>query len=143
MESYIQKLINEKADIADFIHIWEMQSISPVGREMLEHYFKMYILKNTAFSIEYFFKNVKLKSHPSIGLSFVPTSKSYNELGKDVCIVDFICSDKDGEYYWNNLQNNNLTYGTFKALKLPDPDKEPYGKEIEISTYDIYEILHL
>ena len=141
MESYIQKLINEKKDIADFIHTWEMQSISPVGREMLEHYFKMYVLKNTNFCIEDFFKIVKWDKH-YCNLNLIPTSKSYNKFGSNVTITDFVCSDKESEIYWENWHNHKPTFGSFKAIKLSDSDEEPNGEEIEIFTYDIYEILH-
>ena len=139
MDDYVQKLIDEKADITMFIHTWDAYNNNHIDNELLKHYFKMYILKNTAFCVEDFFKIVKLGNH-SCCVHFIPTSKSYNEFGENVTIVDFVCSDKDFEQYCNNIQNSQLSYGHFKIVKLSNTDKEIFGGEIELSTYDIYEM---
>lgn len=142
MDDYVQKLIDEKADIAMFIHTWDAYNNNNIDSELLKHYFKMYILKNTAFCVEDFFKIVKWEKH-RCNLSLIPTSDSYNEFGSSVTIKDFVCTDVESEIYWNNWHNNQPTYGLFKAIKVSDSDEELDDQEIKLSTYDIYEILHL
>ncbi len=142
MENLIQKMIDEKADISAFIQMWESYKANKANSEKLNYYFKTYIINNKIFSVEDFFKITKWDRH-SCGINFIPTSKSYEKYGSNVTIIGFVSTDEESEQYWNNWQNGKLTYGTFKAIKLPDPDKSPNGEEIEISTYDIYEIMHL
>ena len=135
METYIQKLIDEKAEIFAFVNLWNDKT----NCELLNHYLKSYIVNNKQFSIEEFHKIVK-QDRGYCSMYFIPTSKSYNEFGMFVTITRFICSDEESKLYQNNWQNKQLTYGTFKAIQRPEPDVVPYGKEIEISTYDIYSI---
>ena len=139
MENLIQKMINENASIDKFIVLWESLKANNNDNEELNSYFQKHIANNKKYCIEDFFKEVKMDNH-SCCVHFIPTSKSYNEFGENVTIIGFVCSDEEFEQYLNNIQNNQLSYGHFKIVKLSDNDKEIFGGEIELSTYDIYEM---
>ena len=139
MNNYVQKLINEKADISTFIHLWNSLKANNISDEELNSYFQKYIANNKKYCIEDFFKEVKLDNH-SCCVHFIPTSKSYSEFGENVTIVDFVCSDEECKQYFNNIRNNQLSYGHFKIVKLSNTDQEILDGEIELSTYDIHEL---
>ncbi len=139
MENLIQKMIDENANIAKFIDLWESFEANKIVNEELNNYLQTYINSNNAYSIENIFKIVKMDNH-ACGVHFIPTSKSYEKYGQFVTIIDFVCSDEDGGQYLCNWHSSNPTYGTFKAIKLHEYGKEDYDKEIEISTNDIYGI---
>ena len=125
--------------VGELIYLWEAHKASNIVDEELNRQLQKYIDSNQKFCIEDFFQEVKLDRHACC-VHFIPTSKSYNEFGENVTIVDFVCSDKEFEQYYNNIQNSQLSYGSFKIVKLSDTDREILGDKLELSTYDIYEM---
>lgn len=130
--------------IEEAIILWESLLSNNKDTTNIELDFKKYQKNNTRFSVEDIFDLVEIKHH-ACSLHFIPTSESYNNIGANVCITQFVCTDIERENLIRSVLNHTHTYGIIKAKTIEQLSNEKleYLENIGFSVRDIYEIEHI
>ncbi|MDR3704594.1 MAG: hypothetical protein P4L28_01640 [Paludibacteraceae bacterium] len=104
---------------------------------LIKQELKKRIAENKSYPREYLFEKCNLQNH-SIGIFFIPTTKSYEKYNTSVALINLILNESEFEHLQINRIKKTNTFGLIKANAFINL-KEPM-KEISFDTNEILDI---
>lgn len=126
-------MINTKTLTLDELTMtWGASTYNQELKLQIEAELKRHITTNTRFCKEDFVQQVHVQKKVT-NVTFIPTSDSYNEHGRNVTIVKLLLSDDEKVQLLENLANSLPTYGEIAGTTHEN-------KQIIFNTRDVLEI---
>lgn len=120
--NYLKTMDMEKLNLNKLTIFWEASTGNPVLKKDVEAEIQKRIKNNRQYSREYIFKKSILEKH-SIGVTFLPTTDSYNFYGQNITIEIVLDEAEINEIYTNYISKPPInTEGRLKASLLVKKD---------------------